>query len=66
MKWIIFSLAVFFVLLFAHVSSAADLEPPLKVVWTSRLGIASTDIKPQSIDLIASDVIYTNYEYLKP
>lgn len=65
MKWIKFSLAVFLVLLFAQVSSAADLEPPLKVVWTSRLGIASTDIKPQSIDLIASDVIYTNYEVLK-
>ncbi len=65
MRWIKFSLAVFLVILLAQVSSATDLEPPLKVVWTSRLGIASTDIGPQSIDLIASDVIYTNYEVLK-
>ena len=65
MRWKKFSLAVLLVLLLAQVSSATDLEPPLKVVWTSRLGIASTDIGPQSIDLIASDVIYTNYEVLK-
>ena len=46
MRWIKFSLAVFLVLFLAQVSSATDPEPPLKVVWTSRLGVVSSNILP--------------------
>jgi heat shock protein HslJ/outer membrane protein assembly factor BamB len=57
------------VLIYAPVSeektSGDDLEPPLKVAWKYRLGVSSTDIYPQSIDLIASNVIYVNYGWLE-
>ena len=63
-RWVSFILALILILMIVQVSSADDLEPPLKVVWTSRLGIISSDITPQSIELIASDIIYVNYEVL--
>jgi outer membrane protein assembly factor BamB len=63
-RWVRFILALFLILVIVQVSSADDLEPPLKVIWTSRLGIISSDITPQSIDLIASDIVYVNYEVL--
>jgi len=44
-------LVISILLLSVNISSAAGLEPPLKVAWKSRMGIASTDIGPQSINV---------------
>lgn len=64
-NWFKLSLAIFFILISINISSAVGLEPPLKVAWKSRLGIASTDIGPQSIYLIASDIAFVDYGGLK-
>lgn len=58
-------LAISMLLFSVNISSAAGLEPPLKVAWKSRLGIASTDIGPQSIILIVSDIAFVDYGGLK-
>ncbi len=52
-------------ILLVNITSAGGLEPPLKVAWNSRLGIPSTDIGPQSINLIVSDIAYVHYGDLK-
>ncbi|HWQ96322.1 MAG TPA: PQQ-binding-like beta-propeller repeat protein [Candidatus Methylomirabilis sp.] len=63
---IIIKILVIFILVFSvNITSAGGLEPPLKVVWKSRLGIASTDIYPQSINLIVSDIAYVDYGGIK-
>ena len=58
-------LVVSIFMLLVNITSAGGLEPPLKVAWKSRLGIASTDIGPQSILLIVSDIAYVDYGGLK-
>ncbi len=49
-------LAFSFLLLSVNIPSVVGLEPPLKVAWKSRLGIASTDIGPQSIRFIVNKI----------
>lgn len=56
MRWVSFILALILILMIVQVSSADDLEPPLKVAWKTRLA----PIGFGSIDLIISDVIYSN------
>jgi len=59
------SLAIFFILISISITSAAILEPPLKVALKYRLGLSSTDIGPQTIHLIVSDIAYVDYGRLK-
>ncbi|MEA1893939.1 MAG: PQQ-binding-like beta-propeller repeat protein [Euryarchaeota archaeon] len=56
-------LAVFLISIFVQVSSATDLEPPLKVAWKYRLGAADVYGHNiiQSIELITDDVVYAKY-----
>ena len=62
---LIFIAVIFIMLILMNISSAAGLEPPLKVAWKYRLGLSSTDIGPQSIHLIVSDIAYVDYQGLK-
>jgi outer membrane protein assembly factor BamB len=52
-KYIVVLILIF---MLVQVSSADDLEPPLKVTWKTRIGPPGFG----SIDLIISDVIYSN------
>ncbi len=56
-------LAIFLILILVQVSSATDLEPPLKVAWKYRLGAADVygHNPTQSIELITGDVVYAKY-----
>ena len=56
-------LAIFLISVFVQVSSATDLEPPLKVAWKYRLGVADVygHNLIQSIELITGDVVYVKY-----
>jgi len=55
-RWVSFILALILILMIVQVSSADDLEPPLKVAWKTRIGPPGFG----SIDIIISDVIYSN------
>ena len=56
-------LAIFLILILVQVSSATDLEPPLKVAWKYRLGAADVygHNLIQSIELITDGVVYAKY-----
>ena len=64
-NWFKLLILTIFLIISVNITSAAGLEPPLKVAWKYRLGFSSTDIGPQSINLIVSDIAYVDYGGLK-
>ena len=59
------SCVVLLMLISVNITSAAVLEPPLKVAWKTSIGTWFKEPYPTSIDLIESDVVYVNYQNLQ-
>ncbi|TFH43462.1 MAG: hypothetical protein E4G94_04840 [ANME-2 cluster archaeon] len=60
LSWLRFISVIFLILILVSISSA-DHEPPLKVAWKTRIGPPGYG----SIDLIVSDIIYSNSYHLQ-